>query len=350
MNCTLQEIATLVRGRVVGDGSIRITGVNGVREAQPGDLAFLYDPRYAGFLAASRAAAVVVQPGVSAAGKPVIEVEKPQEAMVAVLRLVDRELQTEHGGIHPSAVLGESVQLGAGVSIGPNVVISAGTGLGPGAVIRANSYVGERCVIGPQTIVNPNVTIMARCEIGSRCIIHSGAVIGSDGFGFVRQGDEQIKVPQVGTVVIEDDVEIGANTCVDRATMGVTRIGQGTKIDNLVQIGHNVQLGRSCIVCGNAGIAGSAVLNDKVTIGAGAGIKDHIEIGAGAVVAAYSGVTKSVPPGTVVFGYPAVEYERNRRMHAALRQLPDTLRRVRELEQRLQQLEGKLHGTSADDC
>lgn len=349
MDMTASEIADLLGGAVVGDGTVHIHGLNGLREAGETDLAFLADSRYERYLATSRAAAVLVGPGVQCNGKTLIHVDNPRLAMFLLLKRIEAETAAPLGGIHPTAVISPTAELGNAVTVGPYAVIGDDSVVGDGATIGAHSYVGRACRIGAETLLNPRVTVYDRVVIGARCILHSGAVIGADGFGFAEQDGVLVKIPQVGAVIIGDDVEIGSNSCIDRATMGATVIGDGSKIDNLVQIGHNVQLGRNCVVCGNAGIAGSTVLSDHVIIGAGAGINGHIEIGERARVAAFSGVTKSVPAGTTFFGYPAVEADRNRRMQAALRQLPDTQRRVKSLEQRIAQLEGTLNGTPKDD-
>lgn len=340
MDMTLAEIAQMVGGTVVGDGSVRLRGLNGIREARAGELTFVADSRYESYIECTNASALIVPRRIRGGPKPLVQVDDPRHALFILLRRIEADIRRSLSGIHPSAVVDSGARLGRDVSIGAHAVISEGADLGDGVSVGAGTYVGTYCRIGTQTLIMPNVTILDRVEIGARCILHSGAVIGADGFGFVEHDGVQVKVPQVGTVVIGDDVEIGANSCIDRATFGATRVGNGSKIDNLVQIGHNVQLGRNAIVCGNAGIAGSTLLGDNVIVGAGAGLAGHIEIGEGAKIAGYSGVTKSVPAGATVFGYPAVDADKNRRMQAALRQLPDTLRRIRSLEQRIAQLEG----------
>ncbi|MFO7973402.1 MAG: UDP-3-O-(3-hydroxymyristoyl)glucosamine N-acyltransferase, partial [Candidatus Hydrogenedentota bacterium] len=209
-------------------------------------------------------------------------------------------------------------------------------------------YVGKGARIGPDTLIYPNASILAGVVIGARCVIYSGAVIGSDGFGYVNGPGGPRKIPQVGNVVIEDDVEIGANSAIDRGTFGSTIIGNGTKIDNLVQIGHNVEMGERCLVCGNAGISGSAILGNGVTIAAGAGVAGHIEIGDGVTVGGFSGVTKSIASGKVVSGFPAMDHERDKRIIASMRHLPETRREIRELRRRLEELETQQDGTSKD--
>ncbi|MBM3290473.1 MAG: UDP-3-O-(3-hydroxymyristoyl)glucosamine N-acyltransferase [Candidatus Hydrogenedentes bacterium] len=269
--------------------------------------------------------------------------------MFALLQRIEAEQAWRPEGVHPTAVVAEGVVLGRDVALGACSSIGAGSMLGDGATVHAGARVGQGCRIGAQTVIYQNVTICDRVQIGTHCVIKPGAVIGAEGFGFVEHGGIQVRIPQVGTVLLGDHVEVGANTCIDRATFGATVIGSGSKIDNLVQIGHNVQLGRNCIVCGKAGIAGSAVVGDNVTIGASAGVNGHIELGQGVKVAALAGVTKSVKPGAVVSGFPAVEVERHRRKEASLRQVPEALQRIKSLEERLAQLEGTLNGTPKDD-
>ncbi|MCL4692789.1 MAG: UDP-3-O-(3-hydroxymyristoyl)glucosamine N-acyltransferase, partial [Candidatus Hydrogenedentes bacterium] len=281
MNATLGEIAALVKGTVVGDSSVRITGLNGIREAVSGELTFVSDRKYLPYLETTSATAVVVSRDVSVAGIPLIQVDDPRQAMLTILLEVQSEQQAVLAGTDPTAWIAPTAKIGAGAAIGPNVVIEDGTTIGDSVSLHSGCFIGRSSRIGPGSVLYPNVTVRERVTVGARCLIHSGAVIGSDGFGFTQHGKRQIKIPQVGTVNVGDDVEIGANTAIDRATFGVTVIGDGTKIDNLVQIGHNVRIGTNCIICGNAGLAGSAVLGNTVTIGAGSGVVGHIELADG---------------------------------------------------------------------
>ncbi len=327
-------------GTLVGDGAVRITGINSIRQARKGELTFLSDRRYNQFLDRTQASAVLVTRDIASSTRPIIQVDDPYAAMQAVLKLDEAEPLQSNDGIHATAVVDPSARIADGVSIGPHAVIGAGAEIGANSVIHAGVFVGSNSTLGAESLIYPNVTIRERVTIGDRCIIHPGAVIGADGFGFNQVDGRHIKIPQTGTVRIGDDVEIGANSAIDRATFGETVVGSGTKVDNFVQIGHNCEIGNHCIICGNAGIAGSAIIADHVVVGAGAGLSGHIEIGAGAMIGGYSGVTRSLKPGEIVFGYPAVELERSKRMHAALRQLPDALKRLRALEQRISEPEG----------
>jgi len=349
MKMTVGEIAELVGGTVVGDPDTVVAGVSGIREARRGDLTFLADSYYQQYLATTKASAVFVPLTLHHAPVTLIQVAEPRLALFSLLRRIDSERAWSPQGINPTAFIGEGVTLGNNVSIDAFVYIGEGATIGDGATIHAHVYVGRKSSVGAQTMLYPNVTLRDHVTVGARCIIHSGAVIGSDGFGYAEQGGIQVKIPQVGTVVLGDDVEVGANSCIDRATLGATVVGNGSKIDNLVQIGHNVQLGRNCIICGNVGIAGSALIHDNVVIGGAASVIGHVEIGEGARLAALSGATKQIKPGQTVSGFPAREVEQFRRREAALRQLPDALRRMKSLEQRLAQLEGNLHGTPKDD-
>lgn len=349
MNKTVNEIARLVNGAVVGDGEIRVTGVNGIREAQAGDLTFLGHARYLPYLETTRASAILVPQGCTNHGRVLIQVENPYAAFAQVLEDYENEIVCRPTGIHPTAVLGHNVRLGRNVALDAHVCIASDCEIGDDVILYAGVYVGAGCRIGPGTIVYPNTVIRDRSQIGARCLIHCNVSIGSDGFGFVLLDGVQRKIPQVGVVIIEDDVEIGANSAIDRGTLGATFIGQGTKIDNLVQIGHNVRIGRHCVVSGCTGVAGSAVIGDYVTVGGNTGINGHIEIGDHAVIAGQSGVTKSVKARSVVSGFPATDHNVSRRYLAAKHRLPELIRRVRQLERDLDALRAGLNGQATDD-
>jgi len=339
MNVSVAEIAECVGGVVSGDDAVRITGFSGMREARPGDLTFLADPRYEKYLAETRASAIIAVEG-TVADIPVIVVESPYHALMQAVVTYTPPVPEPPKEIHPTAVVAEDAVLADDISIGPQVVIESGVTLESGVAIGAGSYLGHRSHIGSGTVIHPRVTVYAGTRMGARCVIHSGAVIGADGFGFAEQDGARMKIPQLGTVVLGDDVEVGSNTCIDRATFGVTRIGNGVKIDNLVQIGHNTAIDDDSVICGNAGIAGSTIIGKRVVIGAAAGINGHVTIGDGAMVGGFSGVTGSLKPGSIVFGYPAVDIRESHRIHAAQRRLPKALKRLRNVERRLDELEG----------
>jgi UDP-3-O-[3-hydroxymyristoyl] glucosamine N-acyltransferase len=336
---TLAELAAELHGEVVGDGAITIRDVAGIREALPGDITFIANSRYDAYLAETRASAVICARDTQAAAVPMILVDNPYLAFQQAVRIFRPDRDRPEPGVHATAVVAPDALLGEGVSIGPWCVVGSGARLGDGMVLMAHGYVGPRAEIGAGSLLYPRVTVREDCIIGARCILHPGVVVGSDGFGFAFDQGRYHKVPQVGNVVIGDDVEIGANATIDRATTHSTRIGDGTKIDNLVQIGHNVVIGRHCIVVAQVGISGSTELEDHVTLGGQAGLVGHIRIGQGAMVGAQSGVSKSVPAGTVVTGYPAVQHGLWKRLQALLQKLPQMFQRLRDLEDRMQKLE-----------
>ncbi len=241
-------------------------------------------------------------------------------------------------GIHPTAVIGEDCEIDEEATVGPYAVIGAGSRVGPGAVLHAHVSVGRQCTIGADAVLHPHVVLYDRTELGERVILHSGVVLGADGFGYATRGGEHIKVPQVGRTVIEDDVEIGASSAVDRAALEETRIGAGTKIDNLVQVGHNVEIGRGCILSGQAGIAGSARLRDHVVVAGQSGVSGHLEVGAGSQVAAKSAVLQTLPAGRKVAGVPAFDLAAWRRSASVFPRLGELLRRLRKLEKKMEKL------------
>lgn len=305
IRATLDVVAQIVGGVVIGDGSTEITGVAGIREAREGELTFLANPRYEPYLQQTRASAVIVAEDHRDLGKPLIQNPHPYLAFLKAVRFFQGEEARPEPGIHTSAVIAPEACVDATASIGAHVVIEAGATVGPLVWIGPGCYVGANASIGPETRLHPNVTLREDCVLGSRVIVHPGAVIGSDGFGFVRDGEIYRKLPQVGNVVVEDDVELGACVTIDRATMGTTRIGQGSKIDNLVQIAHNVRIGRGCIIAGHCGISGSVTLGDFVMLGGRVGIADHLTIGDRVQVAASSGLMYDIPAGERWAGMPA---------------------------------------------
>jgi len=339
---TLAELATLLDARLVGDGSVEITGVAGLREARQGDVTFLVNPRYEPYLKDTRAGAVLLAEARSDCSIPQLVSRDPYFAFLKAVRIFRQERPRPPVGVHPTAVIGPDVVLGHDVSVGPHAVIEEGAVLGDRVVVMALCYVGHRVQIGPDSFLYPQVVVREECRLGARVVLHSGTIVGADGFGYARNEGTYFKVPQVGNVVLEDDVEVGANTCIDRATTGTTRIGAGTKIDNLVQIGHNVELGRNVIVAAMSGIAGSTRVADDVTIGAQAGVNGHITIGEGAIIATRGGVTKSVPAGAVMSGvFPARPHAIERRLQASIARLPQLVQRVLRLEHRLAEMTGE---------
>ena len=336
---TLAQLAVELEGEVRGDPSVEIRGVAGIREALPGDLTFLANSRYDTYLDETRASAVICSREPRDTAVPLLCVNNPYLAFQKAVRIFRPDRDRPAPGLHPTAIVAPDARLGGDVSIGPYCVVEAGARLGDRVVLMAGSYVGPRAEIGDDSYLYPRVMVREDCFIGARCILHPGVVVGSDGFGFAFDEGRYHKVPQVGNVVIGDDVEIGSNTTIDRATTHSTRIGDGTKIDNLVQIGHNVVIGQHGIVVAQVGISGSTEIEDYVTIGGQAGLGGHIRVGKGAMVGAQSGVTKSVAADTVVTGYPAVPHSLWKRLFALTQKLPELFRRTRDLDERMRRIE-----------
>ena len=340
MKVTLETVAKAIDGTIVGDGSIEITGCAGIREAREGELTFLAHPRYEEYLEHTRASAVIVAENHRDTRKTLVQNPNPYLAYLKAVRFFQGEACPPAPGIHASAVVAESARIDPTAQVGPHVVVEEGASIGPRSAIQAGSYIGANAKIGADCFLYPNVTLREGCILEDRVIVHPGAVIGSDGFGYVRDGSVNRKLPQVGNVVVEEDVELGACVTIDRATTGTTRIGAGSKIDNLVQIAHNVQIGRNCIIVAQVGISGSTVLGDDVTLAGQVGIVGHIEIGSGAMVGAKSGVSKSIPAGERMFGIPAQPLGLAKRIEASIRNLPELIQTVRRLKRRVDELEG----------
>jgi UDP-3-O-[3-hydroxymyristoyl] glucosamine N-acyltransferase len=338
MEKTLGELARLVIGELCGDAEFKISGVAGLEEAQTHEISFVVGPKYARKAHQSKAGALIVPPGLSGIQKPRIVSENPYLAFAKVLTLFAPKPQPSLG-VSPEAFLGAKVKLGDGVSIHPQVYVGDGAVLGDRVNLHAGVHVGARVVIGDDTVIYPNVTVLDRCVIGQRVIIHSGTVVGSDGFGFAQDGDSYFKIPQVGIVQIDDDVEIGANCTIDRATMGKTWIQRGVKIDNLVQVAHNVVVGENSIIIAQVGISGSTKLGKNVILAGQVGIIGHLEIGDGVQVGAQSGVGKSIPAGQIVSGSPAIPHRDWLKNCQILSRLPKLRKMIMSMEKRLAALE-----------
>ena len=338
----LREISELVDGELLGDGNIEIHGVAGIKEARAGEITFVANPRYLSQITRTQASAIIIWKDVQYNGKPMIQVENPYWAWAKVVEAFATKKRKRGKGIHPTAIIGKNVEIGEDVWIQAYAFIGDNVQIGNGVVISPFVYIGDDARIGAQTFIYPTVTIREEVEIGERVIVHSGTVIGSDGFGFAQVSDRHHKVPQIGTVIIEDDVEIGANVAIDRG-LRETVVGRGTKIDNLVQIAHNVVIGEDCVIVAQVGIAGSTEIKDRVILAGQVGVVGHITIGEDAQIAARAGVSKDIPPGPYAWsGAPAAPHAKELRLQASMRKLPDLVKQVREMGKKIEALEKEL--------
>ena len=345
---TAQEIAALLHGEIVGDPSVEICRVAKIEDAGAGDISFLANPKYEKYISATKASAVLVSTAFDTSRKregrlTFIKVPDPYIAFLQILKRITPMPDPFSKGIHSTAVVTASASIAAGVClgahvvVGENVVIGANTKIGHGCVLGDNSKVGE------DSLIYPNVTVYHGCQIGHRVILHSGTVVGSDGFGFAPKSDGTYeKIPQLGIVVIEDDVEVGANCTIDRSTMGQTVLHHGVKLDNMVHIAHNVVVGENTVIAAQTGISGSTKVGKNVMIAGQVGIVGHIEIGDRAVIMAQSGIPKSLEPGKIYFGTPAKEHIRAMRIEAVIRALPELAKDIEQLKRSLEKLQSRL--------
>ncbi len=338
MGFPLAAIAELVGGRLAGRGDVVVDGIGSPHACGPRDLTFIMSPGDLPKLTASVAAAAIVPENVECPGRDVVHVK---HVYVALAKMLETMYPPERvpPGVHPAAYVDDSAKLGHGVRVGPHAIVQAQAVLGDNVRVGAGAYIGRHVKVGAGTIVFPHAALYERVVVGANCILHAGSVVGADGFGFTRHEGRHKKIPQIGGVVVGDDVEIGANSCIDAGTMEPTRIGSGTKIDNLVQVGHNCVIGERVILCGGVCIAGSAVVENDVTLAGQSGVAGHITIGAGTTVAAGAGVISDVAPRSVVAGFPQLPMEEWRKSSAAARRLPDLLHEVRDLRRRIEELE-----------
>lgn len=341
---SLEELARNLGAKIKGDPQIRIGGLGSLEDARPDELSFVSDERYRPMLAHCKAAAFIVPPTLEDLDLPLLITAQPYLAMARVAQLFF-EPPYLPGGVHDSAVVGDGVKLGRGVSIGPLVHLGARSRIGEGTRIYGGAYLGCEVEVGAHCLIYPGVTVLDRCKVADRVIIHSGTVVGSDGFGFAQdEKGQHVKIPQVGIVQIDDDVEIGANCTIDRAAFGRTWIQRGTKIDNLVQIAHNVVIGEHSILIAQVGVSGSTRLGKHVVLAGQVGVVGHIEIGDGARVGAQSGVGRSVKAGEDVSGSPVMPHKDWRKMVANVKRLPQLKEELRELKMAVRELEKAIHG------
>lgn len=340
MAFTLGDIAAELNAELSGDASIPISGVAALDDAVAGEITFVTDARYAEALKTTRASAAVVAADFNGEHRcALLKVQNPDAGFARACDLIGPANPCLAKGIHERAVVARDAHVDPSASLGACCVVESGARIGANVEIWPGSYVGHDSVIGADSKLYPNVTVRERVTIGERVILHSGCVVGSDGFGYVNMKGEWKKIRQVGVVIVGDDVEVGACVTIDRARFGKTVIGRGTKLDNLVQIAHNVELGENCAFAAQVGIAGSAKIGRNVQMGGQSGSAGHLTIGDYSVVAARGGVIKDIPPKSFVSGFPAVPHNEMRRMHAHMARLPELKEKVRDLEKRLEQLE-----------
>lgn len=350
MNVELTEIADIVQGTIIGDKQITINKLSPIDDIAAGSLIFAEGQDNLKKAEASNAAAILVSNNITSEHKTIIQVANP---FVSFIKLLSHFYPTKQAiiGIHPSAVISEDVQIGENVSIGPNVVILNDSKIGNNTIIKSNVHIGHKVTIGESTIIHPSVTVYDNSQIGNKVSIHAGAVIGSDGFGYTFENGEHIKVPHVGCVIIEDNVEIGANSIIDRATIGATIIGEGTKIDNLVQIAHSVKLGKKNILCAFTGIAGSSKSGDNVLFAANVGVSDHVTIDDGVIIGARAGVppNKHLKQGNIYLGNPARPRDKAIEQELAATRIPFMRKNLQALTERVNQLSEQINQLETED-
>lgn len=325
MKISAQAVAEHLQGSVDGDPQCQVSTLSKIEDATPGSITFIANPKYASYLKTTQASIIIVGDDFDYEEKPkatLIRVTNPYEAFSSLLFLFEQK-EEQQKGIHPSAIIDPDASLADSVYVGPHVVIESGVQVAEGVTINANVYIGHRVTLGSHTTIHPNVVLYSDTQIGSQCIIHSGAVIGADGFGFAPQKDGRYqKIPQTGHVVIGNNVEIGANSTIDRATMGVTQIEEGVKLDNQVQIAHNAHIGKHTVIAAQSGVAGSSKVGDYCVIGGQVGIVGHLKIGNHVRIQGQSGVIKNIPDHTDVQGTPAIKYKDFYRSYAVFKRLP----------------------------
>lgn len=341
---SVRELANLVSGVIIGDHDMMITGVGSAVSASAGSITFAETAELHREAEHSGAAAVLVPEGICQSQKTLIQVANPRLAFARIAQeFAPRPLVT--GQVHPTSIIDMDAEIAEEVSVHAHAVIDAGAKIGQRTIIGPGVYVGKNVVIGTDCEIHANVVIEYDTQIGNRVIIHAGSVLGSDGYGFVTAKEGHIKLPQLGNVVIEDDVEIGANVTIDRGALGRTRVGQGTKIDNLVHLAHNVEVGSHSLIVAQTGVAGSARLGSWVTLAGQSGVFGHLEVGDRVILAARGLITSDVESGAFVSGQPAIEHKKDFKIKAATRRVPELFKKVKEMEKRLAQLEEKLKGS-----
>jgi UDP-3-O-[3-hydroxymyristoyl] glucosamine N-acyltransferase len=342
MEKTLKELADYVGGEVAGDGNIKIKGVMTIDEASEGYITFVSNKKYIKKLEQTGASAIIASPDIDIKDKNLLITKNPYLAFAKVVDLMMNPEKVYPGTLDDSARVSDSAELGSNVTVYPFVFIGESVKVADNVVLYPGVYVGDDCRIGKDTIIHPNAVIHKGTIIGERVVIHSNVVVGCSGFGYAPDGSTYFKIPQVGITVIEDDVDIGANTTINRAVLGETRIRRGTKIDSEVIIAHNVEIGEDTLVTSQVGIAGSVTIGNNVILAGGSGVAGHIKVGDNVKVGGWTGVTKDLPPGGTFLGTPAIEIERMRKCYLIIQKLPEMKETVKDLQRKIKQLEEKL--------
>ena len=348
VNKTVKDIANIIKAKIIGDEKFLIKGFSGLSEAKEGDISFLSNTRYVALAEKTLANVIVVDLNTVIKNKICLQVENPSLAITLLVESLISKNRKPEKGIHKTAVIGNNVELGVDVCIGAHAVIEDNVVIEDASVVSSGVFVGKFSKIGKDCFLYPNVVVREEVSIGDRVIIHSNSVIGSDGFGYDTIQGKHRKIPQIGEVIIDDDVEIGACVTVDRARFDKTFIGKGTKIDNLVQIAHNVIIGENCLLVAQSGFSGSLKIGNNVTVGGQAGFVGHINIGDGAIIGARSGVTKDVPAGVMCSGFPAKEHNKEKRIKAIESNLPEYIKKLNNLEKMILELEKKVTKKEGD--
>jgi len=338
MGLKLKDLAARIGGSVQGDGEVMIERVAPIDRAQADEITFLTNPRYLPHAETTGAGAVIVSPEMRKLKLNLLVTDNPYLAFARAVGVLMGERRERRPGIHPSAAIAEDARIGDGVEVGPHVTVESGARIGDGVVIMSGSYIGPGASIGDETIIHPNVSIYRRVRVGKRCIIHANVVLGSSGFGWAPDGDRYEEIPQVGDTVVGDDVSIGSGTVINRGALGDTTIGSGTKIDSLVIISHNVEVGENCLFVSQAGISGSVKIGNHVTFGGQVGVSGHLKIGDNVRVAAQAGVTRDLAADKAYLGAPARPIQEMRRAFAAFNKLPELRNDIRHVQKRMEQL------------
>jgi UDP-3-O-[3-hydroxymyristoyl] glucosamine N-acyltransferase len=341
MELRLKDIARILDGTIDGDEDTVISNISGIEDAKEGDITFVANPKYIKYIEKTNASAIVCSPGISSESKNLLKVKNPYLAYAKAITFLNPPRE-ETGTVDERAFIGKDVKLGENVTIYPFSFIGDGSTIGDNTTIYPNCFLGRKVKIGSNTFLHPNVTIREECIVGNNVIINSGAIIGSDGFGFAPDGAKKFKIPQLGIVQIDDDVEIGACTAIDRATMGKTWIKRGAKLDNLIQVAHNCTIGEDSIIIAHTGISGSTHIGDRVTMAGQSATAGHVKIGNDVTVGARGGVAVDVPPGQTVSGAPHMPHRDWLRSTLIFRKLPEMNQTIKELKKKITELESKI--------